>query len=93
MRVTLGGFAATAGFPAREVDDADLPPHQADELSRLVDRAAREGYPGADPALPDAMTYQVTVDRGSDSAVLEQSDGAMTPGFSALLDWLNANAG
>lgn len=34
------------------------------------------------------MSYTVTVEDGSEAGVLRRSDDAMTPAFSALLDWL-----
>ncbi|MFE9018111.1 protealysin inhibitor emfourin [Streptomyces sp. NPDC007808] len=98
MRVTLatrGGLAAPvlAGLPPDVVDTHALPESAAAELSRLVaaavaTTAAAAGTPAPRSRAPDALSYSITVEEGSHSSVLVQSDTDMSPEFAALLRWL-----
>jgi hypothetical protein len=92
MRVTLethGGLAAGIRRPPRELDAAGLSPQAAAELARRVEAARAAPPPGTDPSpIRDAVTYTITLQDEGERTVLEQSDGAMSPRFAALLDWL-----
>ncbi|WP_405983206.1 protealysin inhibitor emfourin [Streptomyces sp. NBC_00158] len=92
MKVILesyGGLAA-AGLrrPPDVLDSAALPEDAAAELERLVAAAAAAPPPQDTGRARDAKGYSITVEDGSRSTVLEQSDGAMSPAFAALLGWL-----
>jgi hypothetical protein len=72
-----GGIAPFPGL-ARPftVDAAELPPDEAAELARLVEESGFFELPEqpAQPGDPDARTYTVTVQRGSDSRTLTLTD-------------------
>lgn len=92
MRITLEKHGGLAGLrlPPRTIADASLSPDQRAELIALIE-AARNEAPAAKAAadrVRDAMTYVITVDGEAGSAVLKQSDGAITPAFAALLAWV-----
>jgi hypothetical protein len=96
MNVTLrkhGGLAAGVRRPPVVVDASKLPKPAAEELARLV--AAATAVPRADDGGPgrvrDPMSYTITVDDGGRQTELSQTDGALTPEFSALLHWLSRN--
>lgn len=93
MRVTLtkhGGFTAGMKLAARTVDTAALAPDVAQRLRGLV--AAASGAPGAGPAhaVPDAMSYSITVEDAGTATTLVQSDAAMSRPFAELLDYLQS---
>ncbi|MFB0630402.1 protealysin inhibitor emfourin [Streptomyces sp. AB3(2024)] len=87
---TFGGLAAAANLrrPPLVLDTVTLPEDVSAELARLV--AAAVSTPGEEPdgRARDAMSYTITVEEGDRATVLEQSDGAMTPAYAALLTWL-----
>ncbi|MFJ3880103.1 protealysin inhibitor emfourin [Streptomyces sp. NPDC090077] len=90
MKVTLesyGGLAAAANLrrPPGVLDSADLPASAAAELERLVAAAVAAPPPRDTGRARDAMGYAVTVEDGGRRTVLEQSDGAMSPAFAALV--------
>lgn len=94
MRVKLakhGGFAATIGHPEQIVDSGQLDPQQAAKLREAV-KAAVAARPNlqATPkrAVPDAMTYTITVDEENQSTTLKSSDADMPPEFANLLEEL-----
>ncbi|MFE5580503.1 protealysin inhibitor emfourin [Kitasatospora sp. NPDC056531] len=93
MIITLakhGGLAAAINLrlPPEVLDTATLPEPAAARLTQLV--AAAVSAPGQDEAdrARDAMSYTITIEDGGRSTVLSQSDTAMSPGFAALLTWL-----
>ena len=94
MKVTLathGGLAAGLRLGGRPLmlDSDQLSEADARTLEDLVGAARAE--PSAEStrgSARDAMSYTVTVEDGSGAGVLRRSDDAMTPAFSALLDWL-----
>ncbi|WP_327696073.1 protealysin inhibitor emfourin [Streptomyces sp. NBC_00459] len=98
MRVTLakhGGQAAAIQrrLPPKELDSDALSANDAAELARLVAAAA---VPAAEVdrsgRARDAMSYTITVEEGGRSTtVLTQSDTTMSPGFAALLRWLETH--
>ncbi|WP_055525830.1 protealysin inhibitor emfourin [Streptomyces graminilatus] len=100
MKVTLekhGGLAAAIQLrlPPKELDSAALPANDAAELAGLVAEAVSAG-PAAEEDRPgrarDAMSYTITVEEdGRSTTVLTQSDTAMSPGFAALLRWLETH--
>ncbi|NEA62825.1 protealysin inhibitor emfourin [Streptomyces sp. SID12488] len=96
MRVTLakhGGQAAAIQLrlPLKELDTDSLPGNAAAELARLVAAVvpvAEEHRPGR---ARDAMSYTITVEEdGRSATVLNQSDTTMSPGFAALLRWIES---
>ena|SRR5258708_5880862 len=97
MKVTLqeyGGLAAGMRRVPHAVDAEALAKPAAEELARLV--AAAKAAPVADEGpgqVRDAAGYTITVEDGGQPAVLEQSDGNMSPAFAALLNWLRRTAG
>ena len=98
MKITLaphGGLAAAVylGRPPREVDADALPAAAAAELARLVAAAKAAPAPAASSrAVPDAMSYTITIDDGGRQTVLKQSDTTMSPAFGALLGWLQSHS-
>ena len=95
MKVTLetyGGFAAGIRRPPQVVDTSALSAAEAAELARRVAAAAAAPPPTLAPAVRDGMSYEVRVEDTDEPVVLEQSDGAMSAEFTALVDWL-ANHG
>lgn len=95
MRVSLrvtGGYAATVRRPETVVDAETLPPAERDRLDALLARARAE--PARPPKRrPDAMTYVVEVEDAAGSAILQGSDGDMSPAFAELLAWLRRQGG
>ena len=93
MRVTLksfGGISAGMTRPTLEVDATKGPTGSADTLKRLVEAAA--AHSTAPPrAIPDEMSYALTVCDGDREHVLHQSDSTMTPQFAQLLDFVRLN--
>ena len=91
MKITLEKHGGLAGLklPPKVVDTQDLPPEQAAELEKLATAAKADGSVPASERLRDAITYRVTIEDGGQSATLSQSDGGLTPAFSALLARLN----
>ncbi|HEX8242402.1 MAG TPA: protealysin inhibitor emfourin [Longimicrobium sp.] len=96
MKVTLetyGGFAAGIQRAPRTVDAERLPSADASELARRVAEAAAAPVPGEAPgAVRDAMSYTITVEDEGKHIVLEQSDGALSPEFASLLEWIEKAA-
>ncbi|MET0969657.1 MAG: protealysin inhibitor emfourin [Tardiphaga sp.] len=86
---THGGMAAAIHMraPPRVLSVDGLAAPEADALIKLVD-AAKRAPPAAAPsgAMPDAMSYTITIDDGGETTVLNQSDPNLTTEFSALLD-------
>ena len=97
MKVTLttvGGLAAGIRRPPTVIDSAALPPDQAAELKALAKRAAADPAPAtAGPGRArDAQHYTITVESGDGpSASLSRSDTTLTPGFAALLAWIQGH--
>ena len=87
---TFGGLLPRLGEPSNIVDSDELAEHDNRDLHRLVSAAmACTAYPPAgDDAVRDAQTYQITVQRGSETTVLEATDGGVPDAFAALRDWL-----
>ncbi|MFJ8017791.1 protealysin inhibitor emfourin [Streptomyces sp. NPDC096339] len=87
---SYGGLAAVTDpySPPGVLDTATLPETAAAELAELL--AAAVSTPPEDESgrARDAMSHTITVEDGDSMTVLEQSDGAMTPAFGALLGWL-----
>ena len=93
--VTSGGLAAglRLGRPPAVVDSATLSEPDARRLRDLVGRATAE-RPENRPAgaLPDAMSYTITVEDDGLPVTLRQSDADMSDAFAALLEWLEVHA-
>ncbi len=97
MRVTLvtsGGLAAglRLGRPPTVIDSARLDADAAHHLAGLIAAARAEPPPASRRAVPDAMTYTITVEDGGDTAVLRRSDASMTEAFASMVDWLTIKA-
>lgn len=97
MKVTLqkhGGQAAAIylHLPPTVVDSDRLQPHQAAELSALVDNARRlrAVLENPDDGGADRMSYTISIEDKGDRTDLHQSHGNMDPAFKALRDWLDA---
>ena len=94
MKVTLtpmGGFAAIRR-PARTLDTLLLPESVAERLQLLV-KAAATVQPGPiSERVRDGMAYQIEIDDDGKTSSLVQSDGSMSPQFSALLEFIERNA-
>jgi hypothetical protein len=93
MKVSLniyGGLLPRLGAPDHVVDSDGLAEHDSKELRRLVSAAmASAAAPQTDDdLLRDAQTYQITVENGSATRVLEAADGGVPEAFAALRDWL-----
>ncbi|MGY1499446.1 protealysin inhibitor emfourin [Streptomyces sp. QTS52] len=97
MRVTLarhGGQAAAIQLrlPPQELDTDSLPENAAAELTRLVAAAVPATEEDRAGRARDAMSYTITVEEdGRSTTVLTQSDTSMSPGFAALLRWLDSH--
>lgn len=94
MKITLatrGGIAAAINRQRapRTLSVESLPASEAAALAQLVD-AAKQSVPEAtgSRAMPDGMSYTITVDDEHGQTVLRQSDADLTPQFSELLGTL-----
>ena len=94
MRVTLvryGGLAAGIRRQPKVVDTKTLSKSAAAELLRLVEAAKAE--PNTEREGPgsarDALSYTITVKADTWTTTLSQSDPNVSPGFLALLKWLD----
>jgi hypothetical protein len=94
MRVSLstyGGLLPRFGA-AHVVDSDELAEHDKEELHRLVSAATATTSAASPPAgsdlLRDAQTYQITIENGGASTVLEATDGGVSEEFAALRNWL-----
>ena len=98
MKVTLathGGQMAAIhlGQPPQVVETRNLSEVEARELAQLV-AAAKSSQPATEERnsrARDEMSYTITVEEGGGSAVLHQSDTAMSPEFASLLNWLEGH--
>lgn len=93
MKVTLakhGGLAAGMSRPPQVLDGATLPGPATAELARLVAAARAEPTPPekGPGRVRDGMSYTITVEDGGRPTVLSQSDGARSPAFADLCQWL-----
>jgi hypothetical protein len=85
-----GGFAGITLSVTIETDT--LPPGDAEELQRLVERAGFFDLPAtiADTTpVADQFVYRVTVEADARSHTVETSEGAAPSTLRPLLDWLN----
>lgn len=87
---TYGGLSPRLGAPPRVVDSSELADHDHQELQRLVSAAMASAASGSADSdlLRDAQTYQITVESGLATTVLEASDGSVPDAFAALRNWL-----
>ena len=72
------------------IDTDDLKPGAVQELSRLV-AAVKAAPPSQGNHLqraPEAMSYTITVEDSSQTAVFQSRNSKMSPTFAALLEWL-----
>ena len=100
MRVTLaehGGWAAplrlSRPHPPLAMDTDTLDPSAAGELCRLAAAAMSAAAPRVPPRpAPDGQSYTITIEDAGQTAVLRQSDAAMSDEFAALLEYLKAHA-
>lgn len=93
MRVSLntyGGLLPRLGAPGHVIDTQELAEPDNDELRRLVTAAtASAASPPAGSDLPrDAQTYQITIENGGTTVVLQATDASVPDAFAALRDWL-----
>ena len=89
MKIKLAKHGGQIPFQRRaplEIDTADLPQAAAQELEGLAAAARDTGQPAQGGVAPDAMSYVITIDGGTE---LRQSDAGLTAEFSALLDFLD----
>jgi hypothetical protein len=99
MRVSLqtyGGLTGGVGRPAQIVDSGELDDEDRQELHRLVAAARAQSRAAGPPdteQLRDAQTYEITIDDGADSVVLEATDGSVPADFAQLRDWVRDHQG
>lgn len=75
--------------PPLRVDSDALPPDEARRLAELVDAAAKSGQnASAAEARPDSMSYTIMVERDGETLTLKERNGALSPNFVALRDWI-----
>jgi hypothetical protein len=96
MLITLkthGGFAAGVARQPRTLDTAALDEREAARVQHLV-QSVMETPETAPPsrALPDAMTYTLTVQEGDRVRAIKVSDTSMTPALGELIDCLEQHA-
>ncbi|WP_028045565.1 protealysin inhibitor emfourin [Cellulomonas sp. URHE0023] len=89
---TAGGMAAPFAPPPTVVEADDLDEAAQQDLHQLV-KAADARDPAADDDGPglrrDAQSYEITVeDTDGSVVVLSAVDGAVTPQFAQLRDWI-----
>jgi hypothetical protein len=97
MKVTLtqdGGLAGAIQRPSQVLDSSLLSATEVNELTRLVQAAKTnpsvpEIYPGK---ARDVITYSITIDGGTQTINLSQSDADMSTEFGELLNWIARHA-
>jgi hypothetical protein len=90
MRVTLHTYGGLTGRSAPVVIDTDqLDEAARNELQRLISAAAAAPAPESVPdTLRDAQSYEIIVQDGDQTTVLEATDGGVPADFAELRDWL-----
>ncbi|KAA9161647.1 hypothetical protein FPZ12_014165 [Amycolatopsis acidicola] len=95
LKVTVVRGGGITGLVVTTVADSDaLAPADAETLGRKVREAGLlDALPGVGEPLPDAQTYEITVDFGRQRTHAVVADGAMPPGVRALLSWVESVPG
>src|SRR5688572_18773100 len=93
MHITLkthGGFAAGIQRLPSSIDTAALDEREAARVEHLVQSVmgAAAKAPPPSRAIPDAMTYTLTVKDGDGVRTIKVSDNDMTPELGELIDYL-----
>ena len=88
---TFGGFAAGIKRPAVEVDAAALPAHEQAALAKLLD--AVPAAAATHRPRPDEMSYEITVEDGSQVRSIRGADTSMSPEFASLLEFVQKRSG
>lgn len=92
---THGGFAAGIRRPPKCIDSDQLPSSAAAELARLVEALKSSVvWPNSlAGASRDTLSYTIAFESENEPPFrFTQSDGAMSPEFAALLDWIRQHA-
>lgn len=97
MKITLarhGGQAAGINLrrPPLVVDAATLDEAGASELKALAAAATSAAAPARTRRARDETSYTITIEDSGKTAVLSQSDTAMSDEFGRLLDWLQRHS-
>jgi hypothetical protein len=72
-------------------DTAVLAPENANALREKVREAGLlDAPPDTGPAMPDAQSYEITVDDGGERHRAVFSDGNVPPGVRALISWIDS---
>ena len=92
-----GGFAAPAMKQQVEIDTAELPPNEANQLQSLVEGANLESLAdqadhATQPPRPDEFRYRITVNDEGRSYTATASDTDMPEAVGPLVDWLSKRA-
>lgn len=89
-----GGFAAPAMKQKLEIDTAELPPNEANQLQSLIEGAdlASLADRDAQPPRPDEFRYRITVNDEGRSYTTTASDTDMPEAVGPLVDWLSKRA-
>ncbi len=89
---TFGGLAGGLGRRPSEIDSAELPESDRDTLRRLVSAAVSAEPPRIGrSAVPDAQTYEITIEDGGRTEVLQAGDGNLPAAYAELRNWLRAH--
>jgi hypothetical protein len=95
MKIVLAQHGGLAGIarPPLVLDADELNEMDKAELARLIDAAAAKDAPAPSGLVRDGMRYAITVETGTDAPlVMKQSDGALSPEFARLADWVRRKA-
>jgi hypothetical protein len=89
-----GGFAGPATKRQIEIDTAELPPNEANQLQSLIDGAdlASLADRAAQPPRPDEFRYRITVNDEGRSYTATAADTDMPEAVGPLVDWLSKRA-
>ena len=89
---TEGGFADLPGLAAPLcLDGAALPAAQRERLGELVENSLNERPKRASPAVRDARSYRIAIERDGERHAIEASDAAMSAACAALIEFVKAH--
>ena len=90
------GFQRSGGFAGLtmgcEVDTERLPPAEAQDIERLVEKVEASGGGGGGPGKPDRFQYELTFTRGGKTRSFQLGEHELTPEGRELVKRLTERA-